>query len=103
MSHFSRGSKRRQSSASPVLLVGRAQRSVSETRLRVCISRNVRKGASANRRGIDGVGNSVGHRAKAYQAGRKYCCITGECGADDPVAAAVADVVIVGRKVALVA
>jgi hypothetical protein len=67
--------------------------------LRFAIDANIskdRNGSRTAKRENDGVGFGVGRHAKAYLAVRRCCCITGECGADDPVVAEVADVVIVG-------
>jgi hypothetical protein len=48
------------------------------------------------------VGYGVSRRAKAYLAGRRYCCITGEWVADDLAAGVIVGSGMFGYKVALV-
>lgn len=47
------------------------------------------------------VGYGVSRRTKAYRAGRRYCCITGEWVADDLAAGVIVGSGVFGYKVAL--
>jgi hypothetical protein len=61
-----------------------------------------RWGRERFKRKLTSVDYGVGHRAKAYLAGRRCCWTTGEWAADDPVAGVILRSGIVGYKVALV-